>query len=154
MVGLVQDRSTAVAIEVRQQRRSNRRYVSLTLGLIGAAAGAMLCSVRYLTVILLLEYLLVPPLPSPVTYGQFGFRLIETGTWGLVYGGTLSVLAYWRFRYCLLLSGVISLFLVSGEVASAFAPTEVTCAAMIIVGILLVMAAWVTSVVVRRFEAL
>ena len=144
--------SSAVVVEATPGSRSDRAFVSLATGLFSAAAGATLCSVGYLGVVAILEFACVPPLRSPSNYGQFGMRLIEFGAFGLFYGGTFAVLPYWRFRYWLLLFGAISFFLLSGEVASAFDPAEVTSAAIVIVAAIIVLAALLTSMVLRHFQ--
>jgi hypothetical protein len=129
---------------------SNRRHlIAFLLAAGGAPIGAVLCSIGYLGIILLLETAFVPPLHSPANYGQFGFLLIYTGFFGLFYGATFGLLPYTRFLLWVPAFLLITYFAMSGEIATHFDATEVTCAAMIIVGIVIVALAAATSAVLQ-----
>jgi hypothetical protein len=130
-----------------------RKMASLLIGLLGAPLGATLCSLGYMMVVQFLERACVPPLNSPSSYGQFELKLILLGFYGLIYGVSFGLIPYTRFLLWLLIFGVITIFLFYGDVSDNFDPTEVTCAAMIVIGCMIVSLAALTSIYAGRISA-
>ena len=132
--------------------RFPRGIVSLCIALVEIPIGAILCSVGYLAVIFILESAFVPPLHSPHNYGQFGFLLLVFGFFGTIYGASLAMIPYTRFLLWLPAFLLISFFAISGDVAFHFDASEVTCTAMMVIGVVIVLLALLTSVIVHRLE--
>ena len=127
-----------------------RHLFAFLLAVLGAPIGAILCSVGYTGVIMLLETVAVPPLRSPSNYGQFGFLVVYFGFVGLFYGASFGLIPYTRFFLWFPFFILISGFAITGEIATDFDVTEVTCAAMIIVGIAIIAFAAATSFYLQR----
>lgn len=129
-----------------------RHLAAFLLAVLGAPIGAIFCSVGYTGVIMLLETVAVPPLRSPSNYGQFGFLVVYFGFVGMFYGASFGLIPYTRFflwfPFFLLISG----FAITGEIATDFDVTEVTSAAMIVVGVAIIVLAAVTSFCMHRFS--
>jgi hypothetical protein len=142
------------APQQRQQIANGRgrHWFAFLLAAIGAPIGAILCSVGYFGIIIMLETAFVPPLHSPANYGQFGFLLVLFGFFGLLYGASFGLIPYTRFFLWVPSFLLISYLAISGEIATSFDVTEVTCTAMIIVGIIIVALAAATSFFLRRRE--
>jgi hypothetical protein len=122
------------------------------LAALGAPIGAMLCSVGYTGIIILLETAFVPPLRSHPNYGQFGFLVIYFGFVGLLYGASFGLIPYTRFPLWFPFFLMISYGAISGEIASNFDVTEVACIAMIVIGIVIVSLAAATSFFMQRLS--
>jgi hypothetical protein len=144
-----------VVVKQRHQLPGSRgrHLTAFLLAAIGAPLGTILCSVGYLGVTILLESAFVPPLHSPANYGQFGFLVIFFGFFGFFYGASFGLIPYTRFFLWVPSFLMISHFAISGEIASNFDVTEVTCTAMIVIGIVIVALAAATSFFLQRREA-
>lgn len=145
-------REDDVVVKQRQHLPGSRgrHLTAFLLAAIGAPIGAILCSVGYFGIIIILETAFVPPLHSPANYGQFGFLLVLFGFFGLLYGASFGLIPYTRFFLWVPSFLLISYLAISGEIATNFDVTEVTCTAMIILGIIIVALAAATSFFLQR----
>lgn len=69
---------------------------SFILGAFGAAFCGLLFSVGYVTAVLMLEAMFVPPLTA-ANFGQFGLLVISLGVAGAVCGLTFAMIPFLRF---------------------------------------------------------
>lgn len=67
------------------------------VGVLGGMAFGLMGSFGLLLVVAILEQLFVPPLRELGGYGQFGFVMLYTGTFGVAFGCSLGLCVFWRF---------------------------------------------------------
>ncbi|MEM6473310.1 MAG: hypothetical protein AAF802_27370 [Planctomycetota bacterium] len=106
----------------------------------GGVAGEETLRVVYLAVVFVLETTLIQPLQSTANFGQFGIVLIYLGFFGAIFGGSFSLIPYTGFLLWLpaFVAITIALFIMGSGLILRPDPNEVTCAAMLIIGGLIV----------------
>lgn len=140
-------------VNVHDPSSFDRRTAAIWIGLTAAPLGAFLGSFGYVIVVLILEGSYVPPLHSPESYGQFGILPIMLGFWGGVFGASFAAIPYVRFVVWLPLFLLILFFAALIDPVRDFDPYDVTCTAMIIIGLIFILLAFVTSIGLGRWQS-